>query len=116
MGKIKPFDIRSLKPFHREGSHLPGPAPEDEDKIAELDPNLKPEEHSYVGHYIHYADVLLNKDRNAGDEEETPVEEPPENSEAEALRERPPANVVEMPEKVSHSRENDHPEKDGKVA
>ena len=115
MGKIKPFDIRSLKPFHRKGPHLPGTAPEDEDKIAELDPNLKPEEHSYVGHYINYADVLLNKYRK-GDEEETPVEEPPESRDAEAVREPAPTNVVEMPERVTNSRRNDHPEKDGKVA
>ena len=116
MGQIKPFDIRSLKPFHRKGAHLPGPAPEDEDKIVALDPNLKPEEHSYVGHYINYADVLLKKDRNQGGEEETPVEEPPESRDAEAVRERPPTNVVKMPERVNPSRRNEHPEKDGNVA
>ena len=116
MGKIKPFDIRSLKPFHRKGSHLSGQAPEDEDKIVELDPNLKPEEHSYVGHYINYADVLLKKDRNQGGEDETPVEEPPESRVAKPVREPPLANVVKMPERVNTSRRDEHPEKDGNVA
>lgn len=108
MGKIKPFDIRSLKPFHREGAHLPGMAPEDEDKIAELDPNLKPDEHSYVGHYVNYADVLLDNDRDEKTEE-TPVNELPLTSkDADAIREPPPAKVVEMPERISGSRGDNH--------
>jgi len=76
MGIIKSFDIRRLKPFHRIDDRLPQPALEKEDLIAELDPNLTPEEQAYVNHYVAYADVLLNEP-----EEQTPP------------------NVVEMPRK-----------------
>lgn len=115
MGIIKPFDIRRLKPFHREGAHLSGTAPEEEDKIAELDPNLKPEEHSYVNHYISYADVLLNNDRH---NDEIPVHDPPdEDKDAETIQEPPPENVVEMPQRVEDGKQSDNPDKDnGKVA
>ena len=60
MGIIKPSDIGRLKPFHRNNPDMPKPAPEREDKIADLDPDLKPEEQSYVNHYVSYADILLN--------------------------------------------------------
>lgn len=97
MGTIKPFDIRRLKPFHREGAHLPGTAHENEDKIAELDPDLKPEEQSYVNHYVHYADLLLDKDE---------VQEPPDQK------------VVEMSRKVEGKRDRGQSDesKDSKVA
>ena len=82
MGVIKFFDIRQLKPFHRRGDRLPQPAPEKEDLIAELDPNLTPEEQAYVNHYVGYADVLLNE----SEEEDAPVQQKPD-------------NVVEIPRK-----------------
>lgn len=109
----KIFDFRRLKPFHRNGPHLPGTAPEEEDKIAELDPNLKPEEHSYVNHYIAYADLMLEKGL---DKEEEPIQEPPEkDKDAEGIQEPPPGNVVEMPRKVE-DKKPDKPGHDGKVA
>lgn len=91
MATIKPFDIRRLKPFQRRGAHLPGTSPEEEDKIAELDPNLKPEEHSYVQHYVGYADVLLHEDKKQEDE----VQEPPTR------------NLVQMPQKVQDKQGTD---------
>lgn len=39
---------------------MPKPAPEKTDELSELDPGLRPEEHSYVSHYLGYADILLN--------------------------------------------------------
>src|SRR5215472_5045825 len=80
MGIIKSFDIRRLKPFHRPDESLPTPAPEKQDAIAELDPDLKPEEQAYVGHYLRYADVLLK--------------EPPESLENEAAERKPSSNKV----------------------
>src|SRR5215472_6041736 len=74
MGIIKSFDIRRLKPFHRPDESLPTPAPEKQDAIAELDPDLKPEEQAYVSHYIGYADVLLKE-----------PSEPPEDEAAERV-------------------------------
>lgn len=59
MGIIK--DIGRLKPFHRNNPDMPKPAPEREDRIADLDPDLKPEEQSYVNHYVSYADILLSQ-------------------------------------------------------
>ncbi|HEY6253342.1 MAG TPA: hypothetical protein VI685_25580 [Candidatus Angelobacter sp.] len=107
------FDIRLLKPFHREGAHLPGTAPDEEDKIAELDPNLKPEEHSYVNHYVNYADVLLEHDV---DEDETPAQEPPEEArDAKGIQDPGPGKVVEMPRRVE-SKQSGMPQEDGKVA
>lgn len=61
MGIIKQSDIVLLKPFHRNIPNMPKPAPEREDKIADLDPDLKPEEQSYVNHYVSYADILLSQ-------------------------------------------------------
>jgi len=97
MGIIKSFDIRGLKPFHRTDGRLPQPGPETEDKIAELDPGLTPEEQSYVNHYVGYADVLLNE---SGDESS-----------------QTPDNVVEIRRRNSrrHSNSDDSNEKD-KVA
>jgi len=114
MARIKPFDIRRLKSFHREGAHLPGTAPEDEDKIADLDPNLKPEEHSYVNHYVSYADVLLKHKESP--RQEPPDENPDENKDAESVKEPPPNNVVEMPQRVAEG-QSDQPKKNkGEVA
>jgi len=57
----KSFDIKLLKPFHRERDRMPHPSSETEDKIARLDPDLKPDEHAYVSHFLAYADVLLHE-------------------------------------------------------
>ena len=58
---IKFFDIKRLKPFHRQRSRVPDPTPEIEEKVAALDPDLKPDEHAYVNHYVGYADILLHE-------------------------------------------------------
>jgi hypothetical protein len=60
MGVRRSFEIKRLKPYHREAERMPMPAPEKTDEISELDPNLRPEEQSYVNHYLGYADILLN--------------------------------------------------------
>lgn len=62
MAVIRHFDITRLKPFHREGGRMPKPAPEKADTLSQLDPDLRPEEQSYVSHYLGYADVLLDSD------------------------------------------------------
>jgi hypothetical protein len=61
MAVIRSFDIKRLRPFHREGDRLPKTGPERSDELASLDPNLRPDEESYVIHYLNYADVLLNE-------------------------------------------------------
>lgn len=58
MGIIKSFDIKNLLPFHKPGKGVPESIGK-EDKVAELDPNLSPEEQIYVAHYLGYADILL---------------------------------------------------------
>lgn len=62
MAVIRSFDIKRLKPFHREGDRMPKPAPEKTDEVAALDPDLRPDEQSYVNHYLNYADALLQTD------------------------------------------------------
>jgi hypothetical protein len=64
MAVIRSFDIKRLRPFHREGDRLPKTSPEKSDELASLDPNLRPDEESYVIHYLNYADVLLNEGRD----------------------------------------------------
>jgi hypothetical protein len=93
MAILRHFDIRRLKPFHREGDRMPKPAPEKADKLSDLDPDLRPDEQSYVSHYLGYADVLLN-----GSDEETGADAP--------LK---PSNVIELP----HIEEPEQPDSDG---
>ena len=58
MGMIKSFDIENLLPFRkRDGVANAGKPPED--KITDLDPTLNHEEQVYVGHYVGYADRML---------------------------------------------------------
>lgn len=92
MAAIRLFDIKRLKPFHREGDTMPNPAPEKADEISELDPDVRPEEQSYVSHYLAYADKLLN----APDEEN-------------------PSNIIELP-KTQKSRNPDPKEKNSNAA
>ena len=56
------LNSKSLLPFstRRNGFRLPGTDEEDENRLHELDPALKPEEEGYVRHYLALADVLLN--------------------------------------------------------
>ena len=82
---------------------MPDPTPEIEEKIAALDPDLKPDEHAYVNHYLGYADILLH-------EPSRPVTATPEFID----------NVTEMPKRngsgSSEAPEADLPEEDGKAA
>ena|SRR5205807_1496163 len=59
MGNAKSFDIKNLLPFHKGGSGVPGGIRGEEDKVAQVDPNLSPEEQIYVRHFLGYADILL---------------------------------------------------------
>lgn len=63
MAIIRHFDLKMLKPYLSKDDRMPKPAPEKADTLSELDPNLRPEEQSYVSHYLGYADVLLDSDR-----------------------------------------------------
>jgi hypothetical protein len=57
------LDSNNLVPFkrRRNGYHLPGLQKEAEDQIIdEVDPELRPEEQSFVRHLLGYADILLN--------------------------------------------------------
>lgn len=82
MAAIRLFDIKKLKPFHRDSDTMPNPAPEKADQLSQLDPDLRPDEQSYVSHYLAYADKLLNEP-----EEETPPCGPKSHR----------SNVIELP-------------------
>jgi len=58
MGSSNPSTSRTCCRFHKPGNGVPESIGK-EDKIAELDPNLSPEEQVYVAHYLRYADILL---------------------------------------------------------
>jgi hypothetical protein len=75
MGNGKYFDIKHLLPFHTPGKGVPRSVSGEEEKIAKLDPDLNPEELSYIRHYLGYADILLDAQPDelpgASTEEET---------------------------------------------
>ena len=101
------FDIKRLKPFHRQRSRVPDPTPEIEEKIAALDPDLKPDEHAYVNHYLGYADILLQEPKQ-------PVTATPEFTEN--VTEIPNGNVTVMPKRTASESVEQPPEEDGKAA
>jgi hypothetical protein len=73
-----------------ESDAMPQFTPEKSDELFELDPNLRPDEESYVNHYLKYADVLLRE-----------------------------TNVTKMPpieERFQHAPETEDEEKDGEAA
>ena len=76
MGIIKSFDIRRLTPFRKRDEGMPESAATGEN-LADLDPNLRADEESYVRHYLNYADRLLSSE-SAKDskKEERPSERP----------------------------------------
>ena len=76
---------------------MPDPTPEIEEKIAALDPDLKPDEHAYVNHYLGYADILLHKPNG-------PITATPEFVD----------NVTEIPKRTDE--DSDSPEDNGKAA
>ena len=98
MAVIRAFDIQRLQPFRREGSGLPKPAPEEADKLADLDPGLKPDEQSYISHYLGYADVLLNE------------------SEEQVVPGRQHPNIIELPRMEEPGAPVEPPEKSGDKA
>ena len=61
MGIIKSFDIRRLTPFRKRDEGVPESAATGEN-LADLDPNLRADEESYVRHYLNYADRLLSSE------------------------------------------------------
>ena len=67
------LDSTKLMPFKRRrqnGYHLPGLAKEaDEQMIDEVDPELRPDEQSYVRHFLGYADIMLKGARDVEIEE-----------------------------------------------
>lgn len=81
MAVIRHFDLNKLKPYLREGDRMPKPAPEKADTLSQLDPDLRPEEQSYVSHYLGYADVLLDSD----------------SQEPETASDAPRSNIIELP-------------------
>jgi uridine kinase len=84
MTNLKSFDIKKLRPFRKPDNRLPKETPDEDETIAQLDHDLRPEEQAYVRHYVGYADVLLNEAA------EQQAETSPEESKS---------NVVEMPGK-----------------
>jgi hypothetical protein len=74
LGKmVEHLDSTNLMPFMRRRHstyHLPDLAMEaDEQIIDAVDPQLRPEEQSFVRHYLNYADILL---KNTRESEESP--------------------------------------------
>ena len=70
-GLVDHLDSKNLVPFRkrRNGYHLPGLMKEASEQIIdEVDPELRPEEQSFVRHFLGYADVML---KNAEEQEET---------------------------------------------
>ncbi len=68
------LDSTNLVPFKKRrysGYHLPGMVKEEE-PIDEVDPELRPEEQSYVRHYLAYADILL---KNVRELDEPPLQD-----------------------------------------
>jgi hypothetical protein len=67
------LDSTKLMPFkrrRRNGYHLPGLAKEEGEQIInEVDPELRPDEQSFVRHYLGYADIMLKGARDAEIEE-----------------------------------------------
>lgn len=60
---VKHLDSNNLVPFRKrlDGFHLVGTSSEEEEQmVQEVDPNLRPDEQSYVRHYLSRADTLLN--------------------------------------------------------
>ena len=74
---------RDLIPFRqrRNGYRLPKIETEREDEIREqLDPDLEPEEETFVLHYLRYADLLLASSAAAAQMEEADLKVPERNS------------------------------------
>ncbi|HWG40587.1 MAG TPA: hypothetical protein VN658_08555 [Candidatus Acidoferrales bacterium] len=71
--QIIPDQLRSknLLPFKKRygGYKIPGMKPENQVLVDRVDPDLSPEEQSYVGHYLAYADALIRSaEENASSE------------------------------------------------
>jgi hypothetical protein len=78
---LKHLDSKNLLPFRKRtnGFRLPGTSSEEEEQmVQEVDPNLRPDEHNYIRHYLSRADTLLQ-----GSEEESNLREFPGKAAAE---------------------------------
>ena len=62
MGILKSFDIKRLRPFRKSADHLTE-SPGEEEQMKGVDPDLKPEEAGYVRHFLRFADVFLQRDK-----------------------------------------------------
>ena len=60
MGVLKSFDIKRLRPFRKSADHLTE-SPGEEAQMKGVDPDLKPEELSYVRHFLGFADIFLER-------------------------------------------------------
>ena len=88
MKNLKSFDIKRLRPFRKLDDRMPRTIPDEEDKIANLDHDLQPEEQAYVRHYVNYADLMLDKEQPAASESGN--------------------NVVEMPKQDGDKQSSEH--------
>ncbi|PYP82543.1 MAG: hypothetical protein DMG65_26005 [Candidatus Angelobacter sp. Gp1-AA117] len=84
MGVLKSFDIKRLRPFRKSADHLTE-SPGEEAQMKGVDPDLKPEEASYVRHFLGFADIFLKHDSE---------EQPPDHRKKEQEQ---PDNIVPMP-------------------
>lgn len=102
--RIIPDQLRSknLVPFKkRHGRYkIPGMTSENEILMDRVDPDLSPEEQSYVRHYLGYADALIKSaedkaplDQEIGDFSETAMSKDEQAREQLPL-DRPPADVM----------------------
>lgn len=74
---MKHLDSKNLVPFRKRnnGFHLVGTNSEEEEQmVQEVDPKLRPDEHSYVRHYLSRADTLLQGNEEPSNLREFPRE------------------------------------------
>jgi hypothetical protein len=93
--RIIPDQLRSknLVPFKkRHGRYnIPGMTSENQVLIDRVDPDLSPEEQSYVRHYLGYADALMRgAEENASETSETAPQQAPS---AKAAPAEPPQTI-----------------------
>lgn len=86
---------------------MPKPAPEKMDELVKLDPDLRPDEQSYVSHYLNYADTLLETDYFDEDEGDAATPQPPTKFsnilELPTIEEPEPAPSDEVEEPIARS-------------
>jgi hypothetical protein len=101
--KLMPFKTR-----RRNGYHLPGLAKEEDEQIInEVDPELRPDEQSYVRHYLAYADIMLKGARDAEIEE---AEESKTSAHAKTASDRDQVNEIAESTGSSNGTDGTEPE------